>query len=251
MKIQKLMIKNSILTFCITGCSLVGFSQADESIEVTRNYDQLNRMDAGGTTLGSGMWTTPAPVEKMKGDVYLTSGYLQTSFLLANGDVIKDVPAKYHIPTNNFAIIYEKKEKGANGNMVEQFSFVDMTGNKRNFVSVKKFPLNPMVLNGFYEVLEDNEDYKVFAVHDIEILDSNYNVALDVGSRAPQAIKNKTYYLLQNNKYILLENFRKKNLKQAFGDNYKTVKKYIKSNDLNDEKNSDVIKVIAYYLNKV
>jgi len=199
---------------------------------------------------GSNIIWTGIPVDPMDGETYNHNDYKVYKIILDNGEVVDNAIAKFHILSNNLAVRFQGKEQAASGEKILQFSYFDNLGEECVFENVKLYPPNPLALSGFYEILDKSDDYSILVHHYIKVIEPTYNVALDAGSRAPRAYKKRIYFVLKDKRYTSIVSLKNKELKNKFSDNYKEIKKYIKSNDVdfNDkEKMTGLIKHCLQY----
>ena len=218
-------MKNSftIVLLCLTCCYVMGQSNDDQSTEdelrtnqARNNLNQLagrgTSMSSGGIRPTSGLFTIPLPKEELKGDFYLTKEFKGTNFVMKDGKTMERVPAKYNIQSNVFAIETDEGDfRSIPGVVVERFEYTDIIG-RRVFVNINKYPRNPLEYIGFYELLYDGEKVKLFSKTETEILKPSYNVALDIGERAPKVTYRTKFYLYDKEEITNIKNFSKKSL---------------------------------------
>lgn len=81
--------------------------------------------------------------------------------------------------------------------------------------------------------------------YEIEIMPSNYNVALDIGDRNDHLALKQQLFLQKGEQLVALN--RKTKLHKVLNDKSKEVFDYMDREDLSSKKKEDVIKVIEYY----
>lgn len=231
-----------------------GNSTKDE-LQTNQAKNTINHLSGGGIAAHSsggvgptsGLFTIPIPPEELKGDFYLTRKFKMTSFFMKDGKAMDDMKAKYNIQSNLFVIEIESGEfRSMPGVVVERFEFNDALTGKKVYVNINKYPRNPLEYIGFYELLYDNDKVKLFSKTDTEIMKPTYNLALDIGERAPKVTYRTKFYLYDNEEIKVLKNFGKKSL-EHFGSKKADVKKFIKAQKASFKKRADLIKVIDYY----
>ncbi|RZT96957.1 hypothetical protein EV201_1613 [Ancylomarina subtilis] len=101
-------------------------------------------------------------------------------------------------------------------------------------------------IKGFYKIIVDS-DNSLLCRYETKLRSSNYNIQMDVGSKKPQIVKKKYYYLYADNKIAQLQKTRKK-LKRQFKHNT-FVYNYINETKMNPRNENSLIQFIDY-LNK-
>lgn len=253
------MKKNLTILILSLSCTFVfGQSKTEQEtkdeIQTQQARNTLNQMagrtvsgGAGGVRPSSGLFTIPIPKEELKGDFYMTKEFMGTDFVLKDGKTMEKVPAKYNIQSNIFAIETDEGDfRSIPGVVVEKFAFNDGVMGKRVFVNINKYPRNPLEYIGFYELLYDSDQVKLFSKTETEILKPSYNIALDIGERAPKVTYRTKFYLYDKEEIKTLKNFSNKNL-QLFGSKKSDMKQFIKEEKISFKDRADLVKAIDYY----
>jgi hypothetical protein len=220
-----------------------GTEEALDTKDVTRS---LTAASAGVGVTPTGMRTLPIKEEAMRGDFYLNKEYADITLAVIDEESYI-LNSKYNIRNNVFVVQKEGGGLGSlDGKMVEQFKYKDEEG-EHNLISTLKYPFNPMEASpGFYEVLFNSSGVQLLIRHRIQVIDANYNVALDVGERSGRIEVIKRYYFYQQGAFSEIKNFKKKNM-LVFGDLSKEMTAYVKNENLQPNNETDLISVVKRY----
>lgn len=178
----------------------------------------------------------PLAEPSVVGSTYLNDDWQQVDIVLKNGIVSEDLLVKLEIEHGNVEILYDNQVKFLDLKHVDFLYFHE--GGVKNKAVISKggiFTFKDAALKGVALVYDDG-DYSIVKNYYIEFLQSNYNVALDVGSRDHRKIKRERLFISQQGKLILVKGSSKKIASQLGPDKEKALE-IIKSNklDLTDE----------------
>ncbi|MEQ9424760.1 MAG: hypothetical protein RJQ09_10105 [Cyclobacteriaceae bacterium] len=238
-------MKNLILL--LSGLLLAFFTNAQND---AMDVNNVQRSLGAAGTYGVGptptsMRSLPIKEEAMKGDFYLNKEYKEMIVKVLDDDNYQ-LLSKYNVQNNVFVVKRGEDLGSLDGKLVEQFTYNDGIKDL-NFISSGKYPFNPMEASpGFYELLYADEDVQLLSRAKIQIVDANYNVALDVGDRAGRIEIIKRYYLYQKGMFSEIKNFKKKNL-AMFGKLSTQVQNYIRDENLSANNENDLIDLVKRY----
>jgi hypothetical protein len=118
----------------------------------------------------------------------------------------------------------------------------DPIGGKRHYVNANSFK-NSLKINGFLEVLEEGS-FSLLMQTKVELVQANYNVALDVGSKDHQVVKTKVYYIANDADALQVIANRKK-MNHAFKEAFQfEISKQLDELDTNLKKENDLVSLV-------
>jgi hypothetical protein len=190
----------------------------------------------------------PAPAKTI-GDYYLDESWLKGNILLSSNSRIENVQFRYNLRENNFEIKTEKDVKLLPGVRVLSFEWVDNQSPRDGFYfSAAPYDYNNTHLLTFLKEVVSGDDYSLAIGVECKLIPANYNVALNVGNRDNQIVKDQGYYLFHDNKLLKVDSSRKK-----FSSELKTfsghdLAAYMKENKV-DPKQIDDLLILTEKLN--
>src|SRR5688500_5056283 len=229
-------MKHLLLIVTFIGSSAHAFAQ------FTGHYDAL-KITGGQNTLKSEI---PLAMPSIIGSTYLADDWQKAEIVLKNGMTIDDFPVKIEIEQANIEVWYNGEVKFLNIKQVDYINLTDSHSGKRNIIrKASDFTFNDTPLKGLVMV-DSGARYDMVKHFYIEFLQSNYNVAMDVGSKDHRKIKRSKLYLAQGSKLILIKGSNNKIVKQL-GPDRENALAVIKAHKLNLSKEADLISFIELF----
>jgi hypothetical protein len=186
----------------------------------------------------------PLATPSVTGSTYLNDNFQNAEIVLKDGLVIQGFPLRVEIEQANVEIQYQGEIKFLNLKNVESINLIDgQTGVKSVIQKASKFTLNNVPLKGIVMVDNNGTRYKIIKHFYIEFLSSNYNVAMDVGSKDHRKIKREKLYIAQHSKLILVKGSVKKIAGQLGADKEKALN-LIREHKLRLSKETDLIEFV-------
>ena len=225
-----------ILMFSI----ISSFAQSDVQKDVI-----LSNYSAGS----SANVITEIPFQKGEttGSIYIAEDWYSGSLELIDGRVVANYPLKYNIRNNEIEINTEEGVRIVNYSMIKDFAWMNTTKGVELFQNCDSYTKNNEDLNltGFFQVLVDGKT-KLFIKSKIDLVESNYNVAMNAGSKSDKFVKKDEYYIYKDEQlHKILKS--KGSVLNVLKDKKKEVKNYAKNNDLKFRVIEDLVKIIEYY----
>jgi hypothetical protein len=222
-------MKHLLLIFSLIVSSAHAFAQ------FTGHYDAL-KITGGQNTLKSEI---PLATPSIIGSTYLEDDWQKAEIVLKNGLVIDDFPVKVEIEQANIEIRYNGEVKFLNIKQVDYINLVESHSGKKNIIKkASDFTFNDTPLKGLVMV-DSGARYNIVKHFYIEFLQSNYNVAMDVGSKDHRKIKRSKLYLAQGPKLILVKGSNKKIVEQL-GQDKENALAIIKTHKLSLSREADL-----------
>ncbi len=180
---------------------------------------------------------------KQKKELYLEQEWLEGIIYLDVDKKLSGLPIKYNVLSRLFEIKKGDQIKILSDSRVEAFTWNDLLGNERKYVSARNIEQS-FENHGFFEIVESGT-VTLLSYKTIEITDSNYNTALQIGSKEKTYSGKEKYYLLYNN--VVKEMNRKKDLLKSFGEQSDKMHQYMKNSDLSIRKRSELANIVRHY----
>jgi hypothetical protein len=182
-----------------------------------------------------------------KGSVYLNDEWLSSNIYFKpgvfNGQKVENIPIKLDLKTNTIEVKTEEGIKVLPFDKVEKFEWLDpATLTLDVYTNCNKFTLDGANFDSFCTVYGDY--VKLVKQNYVQVLKSNYNVAMDVGAKEDQIVRKSKLYLLKDNKMVECS---KKTVYATMSDKASEIKKYIKGNNINLSNEDDLRALIDYY----
>jgi hypothetical protein len=185
----------------------------------------------------------PLAQPSVTGSTYLDDDWQPAEIVLKDGNVISELPVRVEIEQGNVEIQYKGEVKFLNLARVDSLTLVDRTTQSSVMVvKAAAFVVDGVPLQGI-AMVHSGKQYNVVKHLYIEFLPSNYNVAMDVGSKDHRKVKKERLYLAKGSDIVLMKGSNKKILKQLHLENANTLE-IIRQEKLNLTNESDLIRFV-------
>ncbi len=181
--------------------------------------------------------------KSIEGSYYYNDQWNVGTIRLFSGERIENYPLKYDLKMNQIDIKVNNEIKTISIGLVKEIVWVDKKGIRDIFKNTSNF--NTEVGIGFFLILYEGE-ISLLKHTKLILLESNYNQAMDVGSKSKKYLKKEKYYIYSDGKISNVKKTKKKILK-VFKDKSESVKKYANENNLSFKNDSDLAKIFEYY----
>jgi hypothetical protein len=206
--------------------------------QYTTRHDALRNNDRS-----SAKYEIPLASPSVVGSTYLNEDWQKAEIVLTNGLVIDDFSVKVEIEQANIEIQYNGEVKFLNIKQVDYINLIESHSGKKSVVKkASEFTFNDTRLKGLV-VVDSGARYNIVKHLYIEFLQSNYNVAMDVGSKDHRKVKRSKMYLAQGPKLILIKGSNNKIVKQL-GPDKENALAIAKAHKLNLSKEADLTRFI-------
>lgn len=229
-------IKQSAFSFLFLCLNTIVWAQAVQTKEANYRDPVLDRQFG---IIGE-VRARPAGVE---GTHYISQEWNTGNIYLKSGDTLKNFPLMYDIDKRTIEINAKEVIKILPSEKVITFEWQEKTGKRASFINSEYYTLDGTPLVGIFEILAAGH-VQLLSRIDLDIKKSNYNVALDVGSKSDRIIRKEKLYLSRDKKLLELKGKEDFTL---FGDKHEAIKQYVKENKLKPARKEDAIRIINYY----
>lgn len=178
-----------------------------------------------------------------KGSYYYNDEWYTGTVKLFSGEEVQAYPLKYDMKMNQIDIKVNESVKVISIGAVKEIIWVKPTGQPeilRNVSLYKNFEGY-----GFLSVLAEGS-FTLLKKTELEMLESNYNGAVDAGSESKRYIKKESYYIKSEDKISKIKK-RKKTFLKRFKDKAEKVDFFASENSLNFKNDIDLKKIFNYY----
>lgn len=228
-------------------------SAIPENIRSTNTLDRLSE-SSGINAAGAVLLGIPVPKGELIGDFYLNVDWQKTSFTLIGSDkVYEGYECRYNIESNQLEIKSQTGVNGLSGTKIKSFVWIDSkTSSPTFFINAQDYSFNEKLQSGFLNVLSDGK-IPLFKQTTTFIRTSNYRPELHAGSRDSKIFKIEKFYFSKGKSLFQVKPKDLKKPELIFGDSGIEIKKFIESQSLSLNNESDLIKVFNFYnsLNKM
>jgi hypothetical protein len=181
--------------------SAVGFAQVKVSPH--------SKLMFPGTRTGFISELPPAPPATV-GSVFYSDEW-QTADLFLKGDTkLENIQLKLDLSRQSFEVLHEGKVKLLPGDRVLSFHWINSKGEQEAFIRADHITAEGLKVSGFLKLHTDTEPFKLVEYFTTETLSSNYNAALDVGSKNNQIIRKSQLFIVKDKLMLEVKGTRKK-----------------------------------------
>lgn len=235
--------KQLILIFILLGVHQVYSQQVPTSSYITQR--SLTALSASGTKGGEFLFGLGPSYPETEGSFYLNLNWNKSSFILKkNEKEIQGFHVKYDLKNSVLEILTRTDIKVVDINKILNLTWLDSISNKPQFfINAEQFNVKETKLLGLLEVLVDGKT-PLFKHTSTFIQPSNYNAALNSGSKNDQ-IKKKEKYYFSIDQVTLIEVRGKKSILKETEEISDKIEKIIKENSLSLSRETDLIKLFT------
>ncbi len=229
--------------------SVACFAQANSVVpQVIRATNVLENFQQYSMNPTSMMQLMPMDKPRTVGDSYLNSTWNRTAFMLYGSDnLVEGYMTKYDLAANELDIFNPMGIKTIKSDNIKSFVWVDsLTGQSSYFVNGMDY-LNeegvPIV--GVLQVVSDGS-FPLFKKTEATVLESNYNMTLNVGRRDNEISKKEVFYYLEGKTLHKIPGNIKK-VAKLFGDKTPEMEAFIKLNNLKADREHHLLALFDHY----
>jgi hypothetical protein len=243
---MKAIVKSSgrlilLSVFCMAEGAFAQQRVLPEPVRMVRAMDLLSRPLTSMPNVG----LAHLPPE-VKGDIYLVPYWNKASIMLyADEQILEGLAVKFDIYRNEFDIRFSNGVRVLPGSKVKTVVWADsLTRQLRYLINASDFKEDGVPMKGFFEVLSDGA-IPLLSLSYIEVLEPDFNPALNVGSRDIRLVQKSNYYYASGDQVFRIKS--KKQLEELFHKHQKEMKDFMKKNQVNINKASSLRMVFDYY----
>jgi len=195
------------------------------------------------------MTNLPKQKETPKGSVFLFDEYIKGTVLLRDSSVITDYKVNINLYTKQLEILNEDQISLLNYSKVDKI-FVVNKGVKEYYTSCPNIIIQYPEIGdcSFIKVLYEGKYATLIDKVTLDLIPSNYNIALNAGNAYDTYIAKHNYYILKNGKALTIRLSRSSVL-FVLKDKRKELNEFIIENNLNLRNTKDLTSVIKFYNN--
>jgi len=183
--------------------------------------------------------------KSIEGSYYYSEEWNAGTIKLFSGETIENYPLKYDLKLNQIDIKADNSVKVLSIGAIKEVIWTRKDGTIETFRNSSQYTNNNSI--GFFLFLTEGK-ISLLKKTELNVIESNYNPAMDVGSQSKKYVKKDKYYILIGDEITLIKKSKKKILK-IFNDNADIVKKYAEENELDFKNDYDLSKIFNYYNN--
>jgi hypothetical protein len=174
----------------------------------------------------------------LEGSPYVNDWQLSDIFL-KNGNTISNIKVKYNAFTSQMLYQYNN-----NIYVIGAPDSISKIKFPNNIFEYKQYTKGKQSEKGFFEVIIKGK-LGLLNKYEYKILESNYNVALNVGNKNDRLVIKEQLCLELGEQIVILN--KKSVLSELLKDKYKEVSDYMKKEGLSYKNKEDMIKVVTFY----
>jgi hypothetical protein len=230
-------MKSIIFAISFTLMAISGFSQERQST-YTSMYDRT--IDLNQKSLAFGL--TEAQFESIKDEAYANPNFVQGKIFQDDKLLKDDVPMRYNAYADEIEIKSHTMDKNYGALIKDPSIYVKINTDIHVF-----FPYEGSnEKGGYFNLLAEGKTYSLYKKTKA-VFKEPVEAKSSYQSNTPASFeKSTTYYLMQNGTLLELPTNKNKLLK-ALDLKKEEIKKYVKDNNLDVDKEGDLIKVVTYF----
>lgn len=180
-------------------------------------------------------------LQNVTGSPYFIEDFQRASIFKKNIAIKRNVYLRYNASRDLFEIKFNQNQS----KVLKQTEDIYVIINNKQFVYVP-YSQNPDI-NGYFEVLSDGEKLSLYKKYNKQFREGKKSIN-SMTTDIPATYQSKETLFLTNNdgEFIELPNSKNGKIK-SFKNHHKLLKQYIKENNLNINKENDLVKLISYY----
>jgi hypothetical protein len=230
-------MKRIIFTAAFVLMTISLFSQSRQSSYVSV-YDRT--IDINQKSLAFGL--TEAQFEAIKDEAYANPNFVQGKIFQEDQLIKDDVPMRYNAYADEIEIKNNPSDENYGALIKSPDIFVKMFRDIYVFVPYE----GSNDKGGYFNVLSDGKTYDLYKKTKATFREPQKAQTSYQRDSPPSFPKTVTYYLVQNGTFLEMPSNKSKILKMM--DSKKSeMKKYIKDNNIDLDKEADLVKTIAYF----
>lgn len=228
-------IRSLFLVLFIPGFVTIG--QAQEQDTIFHLLDQgLN--NASWVAMDSYLTKTRQP-KKIQGSLYLNEKWAE-SLLLTHSDEVIQVPARYRVYDDEIQILFDGKEMKLYPDSIKAIKIKNQVFLPLSYSKDKKKH------QSYFELLsEGNVDLLLH--REMELQKSDYNPALNIGSRHDELVIKENYYYRKKSGTLRPLKQSKSDVLSALSNRKKAVAQFAKTNKLGVKKQAHLVEIFNFY----
>lgn len=230
-------MKKIIFTATLVLMAASLFSQSRQS-SYTSVYDRT--IDINEKSLAFGL--TEAQFEAIKDEAYANPNFLQGK-IFQEDQLLKDnVPMRYNAYADEIEIKKNVSDESFSALIKSPDIFVKIVNDIYVFVPFE----GSIQKGGYFNVLSDGKTYDLYKKTKAEYREPKKAQTSYQHDTPPSFVKSTTYYLVKDGTFLKMPSSKSKILKMM-DSKRNEMKKYIKENKIDLDKESDLIKTISYF----
>ncbi len=190
------------------------------------------------------------PIVGVKGTRYLSDDWQVGNIYISSGVEVSDLFLRYDLQRTRLELNTASGIRVVPSNDIDYFEMRDsksISSQKRKFVHFKFFEYDlPLPTQGFFEVLNPNEENQVLIKHGYKIQDAYYVPALDAGNKEAKIYKTEDLYLKIDGKVKEVPR-KKKEIFTLFGKKASQIEKHAKQENFNPRHKDELVQLVKHY----
>lgn len=200
-----------------------------------------NALNVGGS---SNVFKTEVPMAPPTtiGSTYLDDQWQDAQIILKDGSNAGTYPVKVEVEHANIELKFRNDVRFLNFEKIDFVTYVEKSTELKGIVTrASNFTYQAERLHGIMLIYgRERAKYTAAKNLSIEFLASNYNVAMDVGSKDNRKVKKEKLFILTDGRLILIKGPDKKIAKQ-FGDDRDKVLSIVREHNLKLTREKDLV----------
>jgi hypothetical protein len=175
----------------------------------------------------------------MLGTCYWDEQWRKANILLVIDSILLgDVETRIDVRRNELEVKFKGEIKAIASYRVSSLQFLD---NNDIFITENVLKISQ---KGFYKLMVDDKNTLLCGA-EIEIIKSNYNIALDVGSKHDTMVKKEKFFVYNQKGNLIHIGLSKSKIKKQFRDK-PILYNYLKKNKINPKDNDQLVQFIDF-----
>jgi len=183
--------------------------------------------------------------KETKGSCYYNDEWYIGTIKLFSGEEIQSYPLKYDMKMNQIDIKVNETVKIVSIGAVKEITWIKPNGKAEVLKNIGTF--KGFEGYGFFSLISEGK-ITLLKKTNLLIMESNYNVTMDVGTKSDNYVKKDKYYVKTGDKISEVK-LKKKIILKKFKENAEKVESYITENNLKLKDENDLKQIFDFYNN--
>jgi hypothetical protein len=185
----------------------------------------------------------PLSEPKTVGTSYIYETWHLGNIDLGERGMIRNKFIRYDLSNHFIEIKLDSVIKAVDGIYVKNFNLIDIDGISHRYVNCSEFVYDNTRLLGFFEIIDEGE-YSLFLRTEAILIESDYVMQLDMGSRDHKIVKEEEFFIAHDTRVIKVP--RSRNNLEVLYPEVEGLKTFLKSEKVNTKKEKDLKKLVDF-----
>jgi len=233
-------MNNSLILLLVVSILIFGSTNAQQ-------YSENNSQNSEKSSVTIEEYLTSAKkiTQEFKGSPFINETFVAGALLNNNEVLISNIFLRYNAFQDEFQV--KKSMNAAETNLEAIRKTQDVYIKIANDIYTYKIPDATQGIGGYYQNLLEGNTFDLFKKNSKKFIEGADSVNKMTGNHAARIVDESFYYLVNSDgKFMEIPSSKRKRIDAIGGSKTNELKKFIKNNKLNINKEEDLIKIISH-----